>query len=97
MHSLGGLTSFDCPHYVRVLDTSAERGFSQEAGDRRSVLAQAFTQDFHGNFAVLGMLSSVDGCSTSLAYTIHEGIAAQRCSDERVTRHASEAKGRQRE
>ena len=93
VHAFRGLTSFDRPHYVRVLHSRAERRFAHEAGDCRSVLAQALAQDFHGDFAVLGMLSSVDGRGTSLADAVEEGITGQRCPDERVARHAGEANG----
>jgi hypothetical protein len=80
-----------------MLHSRAERSFAQESGNRRLVLAQAFTQNLHGHFAVLGMLSSVDGRGTSLANAIEEGITGQRRPDERVARHAGEANGRGRD
>jgi hypothetical protein len=79
------------------LHPGAKRSLAQEPGDRRSILAQAFAQNLHGHFAVLGMLSSVDGRGASLAHSIDEGITGQRCPDERVARHAGEANGRERD
>jgi hypothetical protein len=97
VHALRGLTSFDRPYYVRVLHPCAKRRFAQEPCDCRSVLTQAFAQNLHGYFAVLGMLGSVNGRGTTLANTIDEGISGQRCPDEGVARHAGEANGRERE
>ncbi len=57
MYAFRGLTSFDRPHYVRVLDSGAEGRFAQEPRDCRSVLTKTLTQNFHGDFAVLGMLA----------------------------------------
>jgi hypothetical protein len=76
------------------LHSGAERGFAEKPGYGGLIVAEFFTQDFHGYFAVLGMLGAIDRCRTALANAVEEGVAGQRCSDERVARHAGEANQR---
>lgn len=93
MQSFGRLPDIDCAHYVRVLDSCPERGFSKESGYRGLVLAKFLAEDFHGHLAVLGMLSSIDGGCTALADTVEERVSSQRGSDQGIACHAGEANG----
>jgi hypothetical protein len=81
-------------HYVRVLHPRAEGSFAKKPGYCSLVVPELLAQHFHSNFAVLGMMRTVDSRRAALANAVEERITGQRCSDERVARHAGEANGR---
>jgi hypothetical protein len=72
-----------------VLDSAAERRLSQEALDSRGVVAEALFEDFDGAGSTLGMLGSIHGSRTALAYALEQSVCRNRTSGEIFLGHAS--------
>jgi hypothetical protein len=80
---------FDGAHHVLVLNAGAKGGLALETGDGGLVLAQFFTQDFHGHFAVFGMLRAIYRGRSAFTNAVEQVISGQRAAYEGVTRHAA--------
>src|SRR5687767_3245755 len=72
-------------------NSGAIGGFTQEARDRSTVVAQLFPQNLDRNRAVLGMLGAVDNGGAALTDLLANGVTGESCSGEVLARHAGEA------
>src|SRR5688572_10217582 len=72
-------------------NSGAIGGFTQEARDRSTVVAQLFPQNLDRNRAVLRMLGAVNNRGAALTDLLANGVTGESCSGEVLARHVGEA------